>query len=118
VQQALSDVLLDARARWVLGGSQREARSEYRLSGELDGELIHIAIDRTFVDEHDVRWIVDYKTSSHQGAGLEAFLDRERERYRTQLERYARLLTRAERRRVRLGLYCPMLRAWREWEAG
>jgi ATP-dependent exoDNAse (exonuclease V) beta subunit len=118
VQQALSDMLLDARARWVLGGGQREARSEYRLAGELDGEFVHIAIDRTFVDEHDVRWIVDYKTSTHEGAGLESFLDRERERYRAQLEGYARLLARTEQRRIRLGLYFPLLRAWREWEAG
>ena len=39
-----------------------------------------------------MRWIVDYKTSSHEGAGLEEFLDRERERYAPQLERYAALM--------------------------
>ena len=39
-----------------------------------------------------VRWIIDYKTSVHEGADTAAFLDNELERYRGQLERYAALL--------------------------
>jgi ATP-dependent helicase/nuclease subunit A len=53
----------------------------------------------------------------HEGAGVEAFLDSERERYRAQLDRYARLLARIDARPVRLGLYFPLLSGWREWEA-
>jgi len=34
-----------------------------------------------------VRWIVDYKTGTHEGGDLEEFLDREQERCRAQLER-------------------------------
>jgi hypothetical protein len=58
---------------------------------------------------------VDYKTSSHEGAGLEAFLDREQERYRAQLERYAALMRRLGPEPVRLGLYFPLLAGWRDW---
>jgi ATP-dependent exoDNAse (exonuclease V) beta subunit len=72
-------------------------------------------IDRTFVDADGVRWIVDYKTSRHEGAGLEEFLDREQERYRPQLERYAALMRKLGPEPVRLGLYFPLLEAWREW---
>jgi len=74
-------------------------------------------IDRAFVDAAGVRWIVDYKTSRHEGAGREEFLDREQERYRPQLERYAALMRKLGPEPVRLGLYFPLLGAWREWDA-
>ncbi|MBS1834994.1 MAG: hypothetical protein JST65_19905, partial [Acidobacteria bacterium] len=64
-----------------------------------------------------VRWIIDYKTSTHEGGELEWFLDGEQLRYRPQLERYGRLFRLAEPARpIRLGLYFPLLGAWREWE--
>jgi len=75
-------------------------------------------IDRTFIDEHDTRWIIDYKSSSHGGSGVETFLDNERERYRGQLERYRHLFAALETRPVRMGLYFPLLGGWREVESG
>jgi hypothetical protein len=77
---------------------------------------VSVAIDRTFVDERGTRWIVDYKTGTHEGGDLEAFLDRERERYRPQLARYATLMRGLDSRPIRLGLYFPLLNGWREWE--
>ena len=41
-----------------------------------------------------MRWIVDFKLSRHEGADADAFLDREQERYRAQLETYARVMRR------------------------
>ena len=117
VRQALTGVLADPRGRWILSGEHEDAHSEHRLTGELDGAFANIVLDRTFVDRSGVRWIVDYKTGVHEGGDLDAFLDRERERYRDQLERYAALLARIEMRPIRLGLYFPLLRGWREWEA-
>ena len=70
-----------------------------------------MVIDRTFVDTDGKRWIVDYKTSSHEGADIEAFLDREQERYRGQLETYAKWVIGGEQG---LGLYFPVLQGWRE----
>jgi ATP-dependent exoDNAse (exonuclease V) beta subunit len=118
VLRALRNCLRDERGRWVLSNMHRDSRCEYRLAGEIDGGFVNVTLDRTFVDDKGVRWIVDYKTSTHEGAGVENFLDSERERYRPQLERYARLAARLDRRRVRLGLYFPLLNGWREWEAG
>jgi len=60
---------------------------------------------------------VDYKAGRHEGAELEAFLDRERERYRLQLERYAQLLAAQHLGPIRLGLYFPQHAGWREWAA-
>jgi ATP-dependent helicase/nuclease subunit A len=117
VQHALTAVLADARGRWILSRDHRDVRSEHRLTGVLDGTVVNAVLDRTFVDQHGVRWIVDYKTGVHEGGDLDAFLDRERDRYRDQLERYATLLARIESRPIRLGLYFPLLRGWREWQA-
>jgi ATP-dependent exoDNAse (exonuclease V) beta subunit len=116
VLDALRRAVVDARGRWILS-AHRDAQCEYRLAGEIDGSVVNVTLDRTFVDERGVRWIIDYKTSVHEGTGREKFLDEERERYRPQLERYARLLARLDARPVRLGLYFPLLEGWREWDA-
>ena len=79
------------------------------------GNFSRVVFDRSFIDDAGVRWVIDYKTSQHLGGGLELFLDREVERYRSQLERYGRLARRLGPEPVRLGLYFPLMRAWREW---
>jgi ATP-dependent helicase/nuclease subunit A len=112
--QALTNCLVDERGRWLLAG-RPEARSEWRLSGVSGGRLVNVVIDRSFVDDDGERWIIDYKTSLHEGGDREAFLDNERKRYRQQLEHYARLLRHLDDRPLRLGLYFPLLGGWREW---
>ena len=57
-------------------------RCELPITGLIGGKLYETVIDRTFVDENGVRWIIDYKTSSHEGGGLEK-LSRCRERSAT-----------------------------------
>ena len=114
VTTALLNCVEDPRARWILS-PHAEHRSEYAITGWLDERFVTGAIDRTFVDSEGVRWIIDYKTSAHQGTGLAAFLENEKQRYREQLDRYARLLALTETRPIRVGLYFPLLRAWLEW---
>jgi ATP-dependent exoDNAse (exonuclease V) beta subunit len=106
----------DPRARWILS-PHADAASELRLTGVIDGAIANLAVDRTFVDEQGTRWIVDYKTGMHEGGSLEAFLDREQQRYRAQLDRYAQVLHKLDGRPVRMALYFPLLQAWREWGA-
>ncbi len=118
VERALQQTLADTRGHWLLGAAHAEARCELALSGVLDGDIVNVVLDRTFVDDNGTRWIVDYKTSAHEGGGLDEFLDREQERYRFQLERYARLMTQLDSRPIRLGLYFPLLGGWREWAPG
>ena len=115
VVTALQRTLNDPRGQWLLFDRHPSAESELALGGLVGGEIVNIVIDRTFVDDDGVRWVVDYKTSSHEGSGLEAFLDREQQRYRAQLERYAVLAAHLGPEPVRLGLYFPLLSAWREW---
>jgi ATP-dependent helicase/nuclease subunit A len=122
VVEALVAVHRDPRGRWILQQWREDVR-EYALSGHLrgadgrPGEMARVVLDRSFVDDQGVRWVIDYKTSQHVGGGLEEFLDREVERYRSQLQRYALLAGRLGPEPVRLGLYFPLMRAWREWTA-
>ncbi|HXC08875.1 MAG TPA: UvrD-helicase domain-containing protein [Steroidobacteraceae bacterium] len=116
VVEALIAVDQDPRGRWILQKARQEVR-EHALSGRLQGEVARVVFDRSFVDDQGVRWVIDYKTSRHIGGGLEEFLDREVERYRPQLQRYAQMAQKLGPEPVRLGLYFPLMRAWREWAA-
>jgi ATP-dependent exoDNAse (exonuclease V) beta subunit len=115
VVAAVERTLKDVRGNWLFAARHHAAESELALTGTIDGEVVSVVIDRTFIDETGTRWIVDYKTSTHEGAGVEEFLDSERERYGPQLERYAALIGALGREPIRLGLYFPLLSAWREW---
>jgi ATP-dependent helicase/nuclease subunit A len=113
VTEALLAVHRDPRARWILAAGYRDDWREHALSGVLDDAIHRVVLDRSFIDA-GIRWVVDYKTSQHQGSGVEQFLDREVERYRPQLRRYGRLAQKLGPEAVRLGLYFPLMRAWRE----
>ena len=115
VTEAVRRTLADERGRWLLDSRHASAYGELALTGRVGGDVVSVVIDRTFVDEQGTRWIVDYKTSSHEGAGLEDFLDSEQQRYRPQLERYAALARHLGPESLRLGLYFPLLSAWRAW---
>jgi ATP-dependent helicase/nuclease subunit A len=117
VVEALLGVHRDPRGRWILKRGYREDLREHALSGYREGEFSRVVFDRSFIDEAGVRWVIDYKTSQHLGGGLELFLDREVERYRSQLERYGRLARALGPQPIRLGLYFPLMGAWREWSA-
>ena len=113
VCDALTGTLEDSVGRWTLG-PHAEAHSELALSAAFESRTVHVVIDRTFINADGDRWIVDYKTSAHEGAGVEAFLNNEVDRYRGQLALYERVMRLQDAARpIRLGLYFPLLRAWR-----
>ncbi len=116
VAAAISRTLSDERGSWILSHRHGSARSEYAISAIHNQRLVNIIVDRTFIDESGVRWIVDYKTGAHEESDVEEFLDREQERYRGQLERYAAIFRKLEDRPIMLGLYFPLLSGWRSWE--
>ncbi len=113
--RAIRNLLEDDRVAWLLRRDHAEVENEYELSVVAGERVRRLRIDRTFVDEHGVRWIVDYKTSAHEGADLETFLNEEARRYRAQMEDYADAFVKAGAAEIRLGLYFPLLKGWREW---
>jgi ATP-dependent helicase/nuclease subunit A len=116
VVAALRSALEDPSGRFVLGAHE-DARSELTLTLRTGDVLEHVRLDRTFVANGE-RWIVDFKTSRHEGGDRAAFLDSEVERYRPQLDRYAAALAAIEGRVVCVALYFPLLKELRSWQAG
>jgi hypothetical protein len=71
VEQALRATAMDARGRWILA-------SIWKISAVCTVRTYrrtcpYFTLDRTFVDD-GIRWIIDYKTGSHEGGNLETFL--------------------------------------------
>ncbi|MFL6414631.1 MAG: UvrD-helicase domain-containing protein [Bryobacteraceae bacterium] len=114
VIRALENTFSSERGLWILQ-SVREARSEWPLEGVVRDKLVTGTVDRAFRDENGRFWIVDFKTSEHRGGNLNYFLDEEQRRYRPQMENYATLVSRLSPDPIWLGLYFPLLDAWREW---
>ncbi|MGK0297901.1 MAG: ATP-dependent helicase/nuclease subunit A [Gammaproteobacteria bacterium] len=116
VTSALSKMLMDERGRWVLSREHHEPQNELSITGVHEQKLVTAIIDRTFIDKNGIRWIVDYKSSRHEGSDLDQFLDQEKVRYERQLNKYGDLMSVIDSRPIRLGLYFPLLQAWREWD--
>jgi ATP-dependent exoDNAse (exonuclease V) beta subunit len=114
VVEALTRTVEDEHGRWIFAPTHREAGGELTLTGVASGRLTNVVIDRSFVDREGTRWVIDFKTSRHEGGGREAFLEQEMNRYRAQLETYVALARELGPQPVRAGLYFPLLGAFRE----
>ena len=112
VETALRNTLDDEKGRWTLE-QHEEAASELPLSLQEEGRTRSLILDRSFVHEGE-RWIVDYKTSRHEGADLDGFLGEEERRYAPQLKRYRLAMQERDSRPIRTALYFPLHSAFRE----
>jgi len=115
VDTALTAALEDERGRWVLDG---EGHAELALTGLWQGTVRSVVIDRVRIAD-GAHWIIDYKTSTHQGGGLERFIDQEAARYEQQLDRYREIYTAwSGASEVRTALYFPVMKVFREVTPG
>ena len=117
VEESVARVLADPVGRGLLDCERQEARSEFALS-TLDewGEVREHIIDRTYVEQGEL-WIVDYKSAlPAPGESVQDFLERQRERYRSQLEQYRAAMQSIENRPVKTALYFTGLPQWLEVE--
>tara|TARA_R110002096_G_scaffold124002_1_gene268074 strand:- start:5295 stop:8681 length:3387 start_codon:yes stop_codon:yes gene_type:complete len=101
------------KGAWILRG---EGHTELGLSGLYRDELVSVVLDRVRVDEDGTHWIIDYKTSSHEGGNLPAFVQAEVERYTPQLERYASIYANWSAATTKCALYFPLLSKFVEVE--
>ena len=115
VVEAIQKTRADERAAWLFSGEHQRIKTEWPLSGVVDGTIRHFIIDRSFIDNSGVRWIVDFKSGLHAGAGVEAFLNQEQQRHRQKMAQYAELVGNLQPGKINLGLYFPALQGWREW---
>jgi len=111
----LKQTLKSERGRWILSGTHSNAHCEWALSTVRNGQASHRIIDRSFIDHNGTRWIIDYKTASHEGGDLEQFLDSEEQRHSGQLEGYRDLLQKMDSSHpIKIALYFPAVDGWRE----
>lgn len=111
VAAALQAMNADSKGRWLLYG---DGYAELAISGVINDRTESIVIDRVRIDSDGTHWIVDYKTSSHEGGDLDNFLRAECDRYRPQLSKYAELYSKFSGAEVRCALYFPLLQEFVE----
>jgi len=107
VARALNQTLDSDNGRWILSNRHVGPACELAVAGVIDGQFVNAIVDRTFIDETGIRWIIDYKSGYHAGADLEGFVAQESERYESQLAMYRRLFEQLEDRPVKTALYLP-----------
>jgi len=111
IHAAMDGISSDETGRWILDG---EGHAEFGLTGVFEGEIESVVLDRVRIDENDEHWIIDYKTSSHEGGNLQGFLNAEVERYSAQLQKYAAIYGAYSGKQPRCALYFPLLREFVE----
>lgn len=120
VRTALENTLRDTQGLWILT-AHKEASSEFALTSWAETRS-NVRLDRIFcagatplAEGDDHLWIVDYKTTTHGGDAIEAFLAAERAKYSAQMQTYAQTINSAGRK-IRLALYYPLLSQLIWWE--
>lgn len=112
---AIQNTLSDARGQWILS-AHTQHQSEFALTTLIDDIPTHVMIDRTFIDEHQTRWIIDYKTGKpSEDEDKNSFLARAKSMHTVQLEKYADIMRQYDPRPIRLGIYFPAFGGWCEW---
>lgn len=113
VEEAVAGMLSDTKGRWILQGP---GHAELGLTGIFEGELVSVILDRVRIDDDGDHWIIDYKTSTHEGGNLQGFLQVEADRYGPQLSRYAAIYANWTGISARCALYFPLLKSFVEIE--
>lgn len=114
ILQNVTRAIKDERGSWILS-PHKEAKSEFTLTLFNEGKFEQLIIDRTFVDEEGIRWIIDYKTATNADEALPVFIAKQKDKYKEQMQKYSRALAAIDDRPVKLGLYFPAIPAWCEY---
>lgn len=117
IERAIVNIQHDPKSQWIFNPAHQEAAAEWAITRMGPDAVQRMVIDRTFIDDKGVRWIIDYKTDSLAPTqSLSEFLQAQQAEHGPQLHEYAQALQLREQREIKLGLYFPMIPAWCEWE--
>jgi ATP-dependent exoDNAse (exonuclease V) beta subunit len=111
VEVALQNTLSDSKGSWAVSG---DGHAELALTGVYEDKIESVVLDRVRIDSDGSHWIIDYKTSSHEGGNLAGFLSAETERYGPQLKKYAAIYSAYAGTKARCALYFPLLQEFVE----
>ena len=89
IKRSINNTVNDPDGQWLLSQDHQRSVAEYALLTTIDGQIKKRVIDRSFIDNSGIRWVVDYKTSEpNDGESRQDFIDREVTQYRGQLMQY------------------------------
>lgn len=115
IQLTLNNIEHDPRAQWIFDPSHSAAVNEYAVTTLIDDKVLHLVIDRSFIDSAGQRWIIDYKTATPQPQQTATdFLAEQEALYRPQLLRYAEAMQGLDTHPLRTALYFPVCKLWCE----
>ncbi len=77
---------------WIFDPELEDSQCELKMLRTGNASIERSVIDRTFIDGHGARWIIDYKTARPPpSGGVEDFVQAQRQLHRGQLARYRSL---------------------------
>jgi ATP-dependent helicase/nuclease subunit A len=113
IETAIKNTLNDERGRWILH-PHTNAQSEFEITTRRDGKHQTLIIDRTFIDEENNAWVIDYKTTTRHQTSLTDFIEQEKIQHQEQLARYQQALSPLYQQPIRCALYFPLEPYWVE----
>jgi ATP-dependent helicase/nuclease subunit A len=115
IVSVLEKCLSDPSFIWIMSLNHKNIKNEYVIASIDNKKLKKHVIDRTFICEDNIRWIIDYKTSQPKTTSIEIFLKEQQKLYSSQLQRYGKLFT-YEKRKIKLALYFPLCGILHSWD--
>ena len=118
ISRAIENTVNDSDGQWLLSTDHQRSVAEYALLIMVSGQVQRRIIDRSFIDEKGIRWVVDYKTAAaNDGESAEDFIAREVTQYRGQLMQYKWYLNllagdASSSPSIKTGLYFTSLGHW------
>lgn len=111
IKALISNTLECKTGQWILDTNHKLAESELPITTYLNGQIREYIIDRTFVDNDNIRWIIDYKTSSprHENE-TKTFLQFEKIKYQEKVLAYKNAIQKMDTRSTKIALYYPALK--------
>ncbi|MDD9891344.1 MAG: UvrD-helicase domain-containing protein [Gammaproteobacteria bacterium] len=104
VTTAITQTISSKEFDWVFDHTSTDSHCEYSVSILVNGKIQTHIIDRTFIDEQGVRWIIDYKSGTPKNEDECEFIARQKRAHSPQLNRYKNLFGLMEKRETKTAL--------------
>jgi ATP-dependent exoDNAse (exonuclease V) beta subunit len=106
IEKSIRDSVLDSNYGWIFDPNLEGSQCELQLTKKYRQASFSYVVDRTFIDNKGVRWIIDYKSSVlPRKLSVNAFIEQQSNLYRSQLEQYLDLFNQLEQRPIKLALF-------------
>lgn len=108
--EAWEKLCADPKGRWMFDVRHTQCHREWAITVNTVHGIEQIVIDFAFVDDDNTRWIIDYKIVQTKDCDVGSLY----EKYSPQLNRYANIVSKLEKRMVKKALYLPLQQIWIE----